>query len=297
MERVRVYARAEPRHKIRIIKAWQEKGKVVAMTGDGVNDAPALKRADIGVAVGSGTDVARESSDLVLLDDSFSTLVNAVEEGRVILDNLRKAITYAMTNSFAEVLIVGTSTFLGWPLPILAVQILWNNIVEDSIPNIAYAFEPKEKNIMKRPPHPKNIPLLTKEMKVLIFGTSLIYNALGILLFFMIWKILAMPIEYARTMVFGFIVINTAFVVFSYKSLRRNIWQYPLLSNRILVAAAIMVIAFFATAIYTETIRTLLHTVPLGVYSWCVLIVLNILTVGLVELTKLFFIRRNSIDQ
>ena len=134
---IEIYARAEPRHKMRIIKAWQEKGEVVAMTGDGINDAPALKQADIGVALGSGTDVAKEVSDLVFLTDNFNIIVAAVEEGRAIVDNIRKVITYLLSDSFTETILVGVSIIFGWPLPIAAVQILWVNLIEDGLPSLA----------------------------------------------------------------------------------------------------------------------------------------------------------------
>ena len=170
LEKIKIYARVEPSHKMRIVSAWQRRGKVVAMTGDGVNDAPALKKADIGVALGSGTEVAKESADLVLLNDSFSIVVKAIEEGRVVLDNIRKSIAYILADSFASVILVGFSTIImGWPLPILPVQILWNNFVEDTLPNIAYAFEPKERGIMKRRPSSPTSPLLTKEMKAVSY--------------------------------------------------------------------------------------------------------------------------------
>ncbi|MFH1648208.1 MAG: HAD-IC family P-type ATPase, partial [Patescibacteria group bacterium] len=154
VEKIVIYARTEPKHKSKIVEAWQKIGKVVAMTGDGINDAPALKKADIGIALGSGTDVAKEVSDLVLLNDSFSIIVDAVEEGRVILDNLRKGISYILSDAFSSTVVVGFSMLMGWPIPLFWTQILWNNIVEDTLPNIAFAFEPKEKDVMKRKPYP-----------------------------------------------------------------------------------------------------------------------------------------------
>jgi Ca2+-transporting ATPase len=138
-----VYARVEPSQKLRIAKAWQSKGQVVAMTGDGVNDALALKVADIGVALGSGTDVAKEASDLILLNDNFSVIVSAVEEGRRILDNIRKVVTYFLSDSFTEVILIGVSIFAKLPLPVLAAQILWVNLIEDSLPALGLSFEEK----------------------------------------------------------------------------------------------------------------------------------------------------------
>lgn len=175
VSKIKIFARLDPRHKIRIVRAWQKRKEVVVMIGDGVNDAPALKQADIGVALGSGTEVAKEASDLVLLNDSFKIIVETIEQGRVILDNLRKSIAYILADSFTTVILVGMSKIIfSWPIPILPVQILWNNFIEDTLPDIAYAFEPKEEGVMKRKPTPLEAPLLTKEMKVLIFGTGLI---------------------------------------------------------------------------------------------------------------------------
>ena len=134
---ISIYARMEPQQKLRIIKAWQKKGQVVAMTGDGVNDAPALKRADIGLALGSGTDVAKEASDLILLTDNFSIIVTAIKQGRTIIDNIRKVITLLFSNAFGEMVLIGASLLVGWPLPILPAQILWVNLIEDSLPAIS----------------------------------------------------------------------------------------------------------------------------------------------------------------
>ncbi|MCP6719231.1 MAG: HAD-IC family P-type ATPase, partial [Patescibacteria group bacterium] len=145
LDKIKIYARVEPKHKTRIVQAWQERGEVVAMTGDGINDAPALRRADIGIALGSGTEVAKETSDLILLNDSFSVIVKAVQEGRLILDNIRKVITYLLSNSFSEVILISASLLIGLPLPITAAQILWVNLIGDGLPDIALAFEPEEK--------------------------------------------------------------------------------------------------------------------------------------------------------
>ena len=180
---IKVFARVEPRHKLRIVDAWQKKGKIVAMTGDGINDAPAIKKANIGISLGSGTEVAKEVSDLVLLDDDFNTIIKTIEEGRIALDNLRKSLSYSLADSFASIILIGFSTIIfGWPLPILAVQVLWNNLIEDTFPGIAFAFEPKENDVMKRKPVKRN-KLMTKEMKILIFATGIVDEFLVLLAF------------------------------------------------------------------------------------------------------------------
>jgi len=297
LENIDIYARVEPRHKMRIISAWQGKGKVVAMVGDGVNDAPALRRSDIGLALGSGTEVAKESADLVLLNDGFGVIVKAIEEGRAILDNLRKSISFALADSLTSVILVGFATiFFGWPLPILPVQILWNNFVEDTLPNISYAFEPKEKGIMKRGPSFVKESLLNKEMKTLIFATGLIDEFILLGLFWFFWKKLNLDLDYVRTMIFGGMCIDTAFVIFCYKSLRKNIWNINPFSNKWLNVSSIMVFVTFAAAIYLPPLQKILYTVPLGWGSWIILLAIGITSMLLIEITKWYFISRHECE-
>jgi Ca2+-transporting ATPase len=297
VKEIKIYARAEPRHKIRIIQAWQQEDKVVAMTGDGVNDAPALQKADIGLALGSGTEVVKEAADLVLLNDSFHIIVRAVEEGRVILDNLRKSIAFLLSNSFAGVILVGMSVILGWPLPILWMQLLWNNLVEDTLPAIAYGFEPKEKGVMERGPASPKASLLTREMKTLIFGVGIVRQFLILGLFWFLWQQLGFSLDYVRTMVFGAIVIDTAFVIYSFKNMRRNVWRINILDNKFLLLGSAVIFGAFAAAVYFGPFQTLLQTVPLGIYSWLILIGIALLSVGLIELTKWFFISHHLTEE
>jgi calcium-translocating P-type ATPase len=295
--KIKLFARAEPRHKIRIIKAWQERGDIVAMAGDGVNDAPAIKQADIGLALGSGTEVAIETADLVLLNDSFEIIVDAIEDGRVVLDNLRKSISYILADSFSSIILIGLANVVfGWPIPILPVQILWNNFVEDTFPDIAYAFEPKEGDVMKRGPNSPKIPLLNKEMKIMIFGTGLIDEFLTFGLFWLLWAKLGLDLNYVRTIIFGAISIDTAFVIYAYKNLRKNIWNLNLFSNKLLNLSSILVIISFSAAVYTPFLQNILHTVPLGITSWGILIAVGITSLFLVEATKWYFISRHETD-
>ncbi|MGM0439128.1 MAG: cation-translocating P-type ATPase, partial [Patescibacteria group bacterium] len=294
IEDIDIYARAEPKHKIKIVDAWQDKGEVVAMTGDGVNDAPALKKADVGLALGSGTEIAKETADIILLNNSFSIIVDAIEEGRTILSNIRKAITYVVADSFSAVILVGSSIILGWPVPILWTQILWNNLVEDTFPNIAYAFEDKEKGAMKRPPNPKDTPLLNREMKLLIFALGILRQFFVLGIFWFIWKRLGMSVDYARTMVFGSICVDSAFVVYSYKHLRKNIWEIDLFDNKLLMLATPLVLLAFSLAIYFPPLQSLLSTTPLGVGSWLILLIISFLAMVTIELTKLFFIKTKN---
>jgi Ca2+-transporting ATPase len=286
----RIYARTEPKHKIRIVSAWQKKGEVVAMAGDGVNDAPAIKKADIGLSLGSGTEIAKEASDLVLLNDSFDIIVKAIGEGRTILDNIRKAIAYILSDSFASIIIVGMARIVfGWPLPILPVQILWNNFIEDTLPTISYAFEPAEKDVMKRKAEPKNISLLTKKIKMLIFFTGIIKQFIILFLFWIFWSVAGWELDYVRTLMFGAFALDTALVVFSFKNLNKNIWQINPFSNKWLNLSSLFAVVAFVSTIYVPFLRGLMKTVPLDLKGWLILIGVALTSVSLVELTKLFF--------
>ena len=291
---IQIYARVEPRQKLRIVEAWQRQGEVVAMTGDGINDAPALRQADIGIALGSGTDVAKEVSDLILLTDNFSIIVAAVEEGRAIIDNTRKIITYLLSDSFTEVILIAVSLFFGWPLPILAAQILWVNLIEDGLPSIALAFEPKEKDLMKRKPQKGDIPLLNKEMKVLIFLIGIITDILLLSLFYWLLKYSGYEISHIRSIIFAALTIDSLFYIFSCKSLRRNIWQINLFSNKILIISWLFGVIMLLAAIYLEPLQKLLQTVSLNLFDWSLIMGLGILNIFLIEITKYYFITRHK---
>ncbi len=291
----KIYVRAEPRHKIRIVNAWQKNGKVVAMVGDGVNDAPAIKQADIGIAVGSGTEIAKEASDLVLLNDSFDIIIEAVAEGRTILNNLRKSIAYVLSDSFASIIVVGVAKVVfGWPLPILPVQILWNNFIEDTLPTIAYAFEPPEKGIMKKKAETIKTSLLTKEMKILIFVVGIIEQFIILFMFWLLWVRLGWDLAYVRTLMFGFFALDTAFVIYSFKDLNRNIWQIDLFNNKWLNSASIFVVVAFLSTIYVPFLQVLIKTVPIDLKGWLILGGIIFTNISLIEITKYIFIIRRK---
>ena len=290
---IQIYARVEPKHKMRIIQAWQDKGEVIAMTGDGINDAPALKKADIGVALGSGTEVAKEVSDLVLLTDNFNIIVAAVEEGRAIIDNIRKVITYLLSGSFSETILIGVGLFFGY-LPVTAVQILWVNLIEDGLPDIALSFEPKEKDLMKQKPQGHDAPLLNREMKTLIFIIGILTDFFLLALFFYLLKYSNYEISHIRTIIFAALAVDSLFYVFSCKSLRRNIWHINPFSNRFLVYAWIIGVLALFGAIYLPPLQTLLKTVPLNLFDWGLLVLLGFINLILIEATKYYFIVRHE---
>ena len=287
-----IYARVEPRQKLRIIQAWQDRGEVVAMTGDGINDSPALKQANIGIALGSGTDVAKEASDLILLTNSFSVIIAAVEEGRVIIDNIRKVVTFLFADAFSEIILVGASIIGSFPLPILPAQILWANLIEDSLPAVSLAFEPKEKDVMDRKPENPKSSLLTPEMKAIIFIIGLVTDFILLGLFLFLWKFKGLPIYEIRTIMFAALVIDSIFYIFSCKNLRKNVWHINIFSNKFLVISWLLAIVVLLAGIYIPVFQKLLHTVSLGLFDWFFVLIIGIVNLIFIEAAKLLFIPR-----
>ncbi len=294
IDEIQIFARIEPMQKLRIVKLLQKQGEVVAMTGDGINDAPALKQADIGIAVGSGTAVAKEVSDLVLLDDNFSVVVAAVEEGRAIIDNIRKVITYLLSGSFTEIILIGAALLFGMPLPVLAGQILWINLIEDSLPGIALAFEPKEKDIMKQKPESKDISILTSEMKTLIFTIGIIGDLFLLIIFWWLLKNTDYSINHIRTFIFVGLVIDTLFYIFACKSLRKNIWQINIFSNLYLVGAWLFGVIMLLAALYVPFLQKLLKTEPLNSFDIMILLGFGIIILFLIESVKWWYINKQK---
>ena len=293
IESIIIYARAEPCHKMRIVEAWQEKGAVVAMTGDGINDAPALKKADIGVAVGSGTDVAKEVADLVLLPDCFNIIVAAVEEGRLIIDNLRKVIVFLLSTSISGVIIILITLPLGFPLPILATQILWINLLGGTLPTFALGMEQKEKDIMKRKPESKDIPLMRKESKILISIIGFFASSILLILFAWLWN-KGEDIDYIRTMIFACLALQSIFYIFSCRNLKKSLWEINPFSNKYIIGACVFIIFMLFLAVYFYPLQIVLRTVPLTFQDWIILLGLGIISLILIEITK-FIVRHQLI--
>ena len=290
-----VYARVDPAEKMRIIEAWQKKGEVIAMTGDGVNDAPALKKADIGIALGSGTDVAKEAADLILIKDQFSIIPAAIEEGRIIADNIRKVITYMLSGTFTETILIGASILLGWPLPVTALQILWVNLVEDGLPGIALTFEKGEKDVMKRKPEGKAISLLTPSMKVIIFAVSIFSDILLLGLFGWLFANSSYSLDHIRTVVFVGLALNSLLYIFSCKSMRKNLWEYNPFSNNYLTLSVVLGFFLLTAVVYLPLLQGIFHTTAMPGVDWIILFTLGIINVALIEATKWFFIRKNRV--
>ncbi|MFZ5592488.1 MAG: cation-translocating P-type ATPase, partial [Bacillota bacterium] len=276
-EKVSVYARVTPQHKLRIVRALQENGHVVAMTGDGVNDAPAVKKADIGIAMGqSGTDVTREAAGMVLADDDFSTIVAAVEEGRGIYDNIRKFIRYLLSCNVGEVLVMFVAVLAGLPLPLLPMQILWMNLVTDGLPAMALGMDPYDRDIMFRPPRHPRENIFTGGLGWRILGSGVLIAAGTLLVFALAWY-QSKQLDLARTMAFNTLVFFQLFYVFSCRSEYHSIWEVGLTSNPYLLLAVAISAALQLLVNYVPLLQRLFHVVPLHPVQWGLVVAVTLL--------------------
>lgn len=263
-----VFARIRPLDKLRIIRALQNNGEITAMIGDGVNDAPALQRANIGVVVGSATDVAKETADLILLDNNFRTIVAAIEEGRVIFENIRKVVAYTLSNSFAEVLAIFAAMMLRWPAPLLVAQILWIHLICDGPADIVLGFEPKEKGIMEQKPRPLKEPILTHLGLSLIGIISVSSAVVALLLFNHQYAVHGNAIE-GRSIVFASFAINSMVYIFAYRSLRLPLFRMNKISDNMpLVWAVLAGLILSVLPFLVPGLRSLLGIVPLTLLQW-----------------------------
>jgi len=283
---VSVFARIRPQEKFRIINALQENGEITAMIGDGVNDAPALKRANIGVVVGTATDVAKETADLILLDNDFSTIVAAIEEGRIIFSNVRKVVAYMLSNSFAEVLAIFAAMVLRWPTPLLVGQILWIHLVCDGPADIVLGFEPKEEGIMEEPPRPLKEPILTRLGITLIVVISL-SSALFALYMFNHYYMMHQNAAEGRSIVFASLAMNSMIYIFAYRSMRLPLHRMnPLMSNPPLIWSVMAGIITVLAAFFVPGLRRALDLVVLSASEWASVICFSMLLLLIVEIGK-----------
>ena len=286
IQNVAVFARIRPQDKLRIIKALQARNEITAMIGDGVNDAPALKRANIGVVVGAATDVAKETADLILMDNNFRTIVAAVEEGRVIFENIRKVVAYTLSNSFAEVLTIFTAMMLRWPAPLTVAQILWIHLICDGPSDIVLGFEPKESGIMDEKPKSLHEPILPRLNLMLIGIISAASASAALLLFGHYYKMHLSAVE-GQSIVFASFAVNSMIYIFAYRSLRQPLHRMaPLSQNKPLFFSVLSGLGLVVIAFAVPSLRKLLGIVPLHPIQWAVVAAIALGLLFIVELAK-----------
>ncbi len=284
IDRIRVFARVDPEQKIRIVASLQARGEFVAMTGDGVNDAPALLHADIGVAMGrTGVDVAREASDLVLLDDNFATIVGAIAEGRRIFDNIRKFIRYILTGNGAEIWTIFLAPFFGLPMPLLPIQILWINLVTDSLPGIALAAEPAEENVMRRPPRPAGESIFSRGM-----GWHILWVGLAMGVFTLLAQTVSIRFGHGhpQTMVMTVLSLSQMSHILAIRSERQSLFRQGLFTNTPLLGAVLLTFVLQLAVIYLPSLNAIFRTSPLSALEFATCLVFSALTFFMVEIEK-----------
>jgi cation-transporting P-type ATPase F len=268
VERTAVFARVAPEQKLRLVRALQARGHVVAMTGDGVNDAPALKQADIGVAMGiSGTDVAKGAAAMILTDDNFASIEAAVEEGRGVFDNLTKFIVWIMPTNLGEALMLLSTIVLGMPLPLLPLHLLWINLT-DTLLGLSLAFEPKERDVMNRPPRDPKRPLLTFPLIMRTGLVSLIMVAGGLSVFLWELHIEQAGIVVARTAVLNAVVLVEIVYLFNCRSLHHSIFSIGPFTNRWIIFGSLSMLSAQLVFTYAPVMNRLFHSAPLDAESW-----------------------------
>lgn len=285
---VSVYARVSPVHKLKIVDAIKKKGHIVAMTGDGVNDAPALKKADIGVAMGiTGTDVAKEAADMILTDDNFASIVAAVEEGRVIYSNIRKFIFFLLSCNIAEILVIFVSMLMGLPVPLKPIQLLWLNLLTDAFPALALGMEEKEPNIMEKPPRKPDEPILDKKMQLRIAIQS-IFMTVAVLASFMFGLKTTNNIQVARTYAFTTLIFSELIRAYSSRSEDFSVFRIGFFKNKYMVAGTGFSFILLLAVLYIPSLRNIFDTVALTIYEWDIIIALGLIPFAAAEVGKIF---------
>ena len=288
---VNVFARVSPEHKLRIVTALQKKGEIVAMTGDGVNDAPALRKADIGVAMGiTGTDVSKEASDMVLLDDNYATIVGAVREGRTIYENIRKFIKYTMTSNFGEVIVMLVAPFFGLPLPLTALQILWINLVTDGLPGLALSIEPTEKDAMQRPPVDPRKGIFSAGLGIYITWVGLLMGGVSLGLGVWGWTT---GNPYWSTMVFTTITLSQMGHALAVRSENRSLFEQGLFSNKAMLVAVGSTLILQLLITYLPSLQEIFNTKALPPLELALSLSLSLVVFLVVEAEKWIKRKRN----
>jgi len=280
-----VFARVTPKHKVRIVEAFQNTGAVVAMTGDGVNDAPALQKADIGCAMGiTGTDVAKGASDMILTDDNFATIVEAVKHGRGIFDNIKKSVHFLLSSNIGEILTIFTSMLLGWQTPLIAIQLLWVNLVTDSLPAIALGVDSNDKDIMERKPVDKKKSLFADGLGLTIFLEGIMIGMLA-LIAFACGNIKYDSLIVGRTMAFCVLSLSQLVHSFNMRS-EHSVFKIGIFGNKFIVLSFIICSIMQIAVVMTPALSALFKVTPLTIEQWEVVAVLSLLPLAVVEAVK-----------
>jgi Ca2+-transporting ATPase len=276
VDRISVYARVAPEHKLRVVRAWRARREVVAMTGDGVNDAPAVKEADIGVAMGiTGTDVTKEVSDMVVTDDNFASIVAAVEEGRGIYDNIQKFVHYLLSCNAGEILVMFVSSLIGLPIPLLPIHILWVNLVTDGLPALALGVDPVAPDIMKRPPRPTGEPVVTRRRGLVMLLQGAFIAACSLGAFVLVLYVEGKGIGRARTAAFVVLAVSQLFHSYDCRSLTESLFQLGVFTNKSLLLATGLSFVLQMAVVYIPPARMVFKTEPLGLFDWVLVIVIS----------------------
>ena len=293
VKNISVYARVSPAHKLRVVRAWRKNGEVVAMTGDGVNDAPALKEADIGIAMGiTGTDVTKEVSDMVVTDDNFASIVSAVREGRGIYDNIQKFIHYLLSCNAGEILVMLAASLIGIAAPLLPVQILWVNLVTDGLSALALGVDPVDPNIMKRPSRRPAEAVVTKERAIYILVQGSFIAFCSLLAFFFVLYIEKGGLDRARTAAFIVLAVSQLFHSFNCRSMTESLFKLGVFTNKKLILAAFISFLLMMLAVYVPSLQKVFKTVPLGLFDWLLVIGISSFPLWAVELWKIILRKR-----
>ena len=286
VERVSVYARVTAEHKLRIVGAWKAHGQIVAMTGDGVNDAPAMKAADIGIAMGaSGTDVTREASDMVLTDDNFSSIVNAVEEGRGIFDNIQKFVHFLLSCNTGEIMFMLWAVVVGWPSPLTAIQLLWLNLVTDGLPALALGLEAPEPDVMSRRPRPPRQPVITLASGVEMVVSGGLIASVTAVAFSVIARSGDMP--HARTIALCVLAYSQLVFALTCRSRTRTFFQCGALGNVALLGAVAISALLQLSIVMVPVAQPVFDVTRAPTWEWLLILVLSLVPASLIEIAKL----------